>query len=93
MKKPQKTAIIQSQPNDQWPASDVSMVRLADITAYARNARTHSPAQVAKIAASVREWGWTNPVLLDEEGGLIARHGRVEAERLGETVKDGEAAA
>ena len=39
---------------------------------YARNARTHSPAQVDQIAASMREWGWTNPVLIDENGMIIA---------------------
>jgi DNA modification methylase len=48
---------------------------------YARNARTHSDAQVAQIAGSIREFGWTNPVLIDEEGGLIAGHGRVLAAR------------
>lgn len=48
---------------------------------YARNSRTHSDAQVAQIAASMREWGWTNPVLIDERGGLIAGHGRVLAAR------------
>ncbi|KAG0013731.1 hypothetical protein BGZ81_000867, partial [Podila clonocystis] len=44
---------------------------------YARNARTHSDAQVAQIAASIREFGWTNPVLVDGESGIIAGHGRV----------------
>lgn len=48
---------------------------------YARNSRTHSDAQVAQIAASMREWGWTNPVLIDEGGGIIAGHGRVLAAR------------
>jgi hypothetical protein len=48
---------------------------------YARNARTHSGAQVAQIAASMREWGWTNPVLVDPEGMVIAGHGRVLAAR------------
>lgn len=48
---------------------------------FARNARTHSPAQVDQIAASMREWGWTNPVLMDETGTIIAGHGRVEAAR------------
>lgn len=53
---------------------------------YARNARTHSDAQVAQIAASIREFGWTNPVLIDEDGGIIAGHGRVLAARqLGQT--------
>src|SRR5690606_26356416 len=49
---------------------------------YARNARTHSPAQVAKIAASIREWGWTNPILIDERGTILAGHGRVLAAQL-----------
>jgi ParB-like chromosome segregation protein Spo0J len=44
---------------------------------YARNARTHSAEQVDQIAASIREWGWTVPVLVDEQGGIIAGHGRV----------------
>ncbi|MDP1925755.1 MAG: site-specific DNA-methyltransferase [Thiobacillus sp.] len=48
---------------------------------YARNSRTHSDAQVAQIAASMREWGWTSPVLVDEAGGIIAGHGRVLAAR------------
>ena len=48
---------------------------------YARNSRTHSDAQVAQIAASVREFGWTNPVLIDGENGIIAGHGRVLAAR------------
>lgn len=44
---------------------------------YARNSRTHSDAQVAQIAASIKEFGFTNPVLIDGEGGIIAGHGRV----------------
>lgn len=44
---------------------------------YARNSRTHSPEQVAQIAASIREFGFTNPVLIDAAGGIIAGHGRV----------------
>lgn len=44
---------------------------------YARNARTHSPEQVGQIAASMREFGWTYPVLVDEEDSIIAGHGRV----------------
>jgi ParB-like chromosome segregation protein Spo0J len=44
---------------------------------YARNSRTHSDAQVAQIAASIKEFGFTNPVLIDAEGGIIAGHGRV----------------
>jgi ParB-like chromosome segregation protein Spo0J len=48
---------------------------------YARNSRTHTDEQVAQIAASIREFGWTNPVLLDEQDGIIAGHGRVLAAR------------
>ena len=51
---------------------------------YARNARTHSDEQVGQIAASIKEWGWTTPVLVDEDGGIIAGHGRtMAAKRLG----------
>ena len=52
-----------------------------DLIPYARNARTHSAAQVAEIAGSIREFGFTNPVLIDPEGGIIAGHGRVLAAR------------
>lgn len=48
---------------------------------YARNSRTHSDAQVAQIAASIREFGFTSPVLVDEANGIIAGHGRVLAAR------------
>ena len=48
---------------------------------YARNSRTHSDEQVAQIAASIREFGFTNPVLIDGEDGIIAGHGRVLAAR------------
>ena len=44
---------------------------------YARNSRTHSDAQVAQIAGSIREFGFTNPCLIDAQDGLIAGHGRV----------------
>ena len=50
--------------------------RCAALIPYARNARTHSD-QVAQIAASIREFGFTNPVLIDEADGIIAGHGRV----------------
>ena len=48
---------------------------------YARNARLHDDSHVAQIAASLREWGWTFPVLVDEQDGIIAGHGRVLAAR------------
>jgi hypothetical protein len=56
--------------------------RCSALIPYARNARTHSDQQVAQIAASIREFGFTNPVLIDEEDGIIAGHGRVLAAHL-----------
>ena len=53
-----------------------------DLVPYARNSRTHSDAQVAQIAASIKEFGFTNPVLIDADGGIIAGHGRVLAARV-----------
>jgi ParB-like chromosome segregation protein Spo0J len=44
---------------------------------YVRNPRTHSAKQIAQIAASIKQWGWTTPVLVDEDGVIIAGHGRV----------------
>ena len=67
-----------------WPADRVERRPVASLVPYARNARTHSEAQVAQLAASVTEWGWTTPVLVDEAGQIIAGHGRVlAAQRLG----------
>lgn len=69
-----------------WPADKVEKRAIADLIPYARNARTHSDEQVAQIAASIREWGWTNPILVDEEGTIIAGHGRIQAaQKLGIT--------
>lgn len=66
-----------------WPAAKVVMRAVDKLVPYARNARTHSDAQVAQIAASITEWGWTTPVLIDPEGGIIAGHGRIlAAQRL-----------
>jgi ParB-like chromosome segregation protein Spo0J len=56
--------------------------RCAALIPYARKARAHSDQQVAQIAASIREFGFTNPVLIDEEDGIIAGHGRVLAAHL-----------
>jgi ParB-like chromosome segregation protein Spo0J len=55
--------------------------RLGELIPYVRNPRTHSDAQVAQIAGSIREFGWTNPVLVDGANGIIAGHGRVLAAR------------
>ena len=50
-----------------------------DLIPYARNSRTHSDEQVAQISASIKEFGFTNPILIDEDGLIIAGHGRVQA--------------
>ena len=55
----------------------IERVSIESLIPYARNSRTHSDAQVAQIAASIREFGFTNPVLIDKDGGIIAGHGRV----------------
>jgi DNA modification methylase len=65
----------------EWPADKVERWAVDRLIPYARNARTHDEAQVAQIAASIREWGWTSPVLVDPEGMIIAGHGRVLAAR------------
>ena len=69
-------------PEISWPADAVSRVPTASLIPSARNARTHSDAQVSQIAASIREWGWTVPVLVDEQGTLIAGHGRLLAAQV-----------
>ena len=71
---------------DEWHADQVERWPLAKLIPYARNARTHSDEQIKQIAASIREFGFTNPVLVNEEGTLIAGHGRVlGAQQLGIT--------
>ena len=57
------------------------IVAVEDLVPYALNSRTHSDAQVAQLAASIREFGFTNPILIDEANNLIAGHGRVLAAR------------
>lgn len=67
-----------------WAANSVKRMPTSKLVPYARNSRTHSPDQVDQIAASIREWGWTTPVLVDESGMIIAGHGRVmAAKKLG----------
>ena len=70
-----------SDPICNWPADRVERWPLERVVPFARNARTHGSKQVEQIAASMREWGWTNPILVDEAGTIIAGHGRVEAAR------------
>jgi ParB-like chromosome segregation protein Spo0J len=55
--------------------------RVEDLIPRVNNPRTHNREQVASIAASIKEFGWTNPVLIDEENGIIAGHARCAAAR------------
>jgi hypothetical protein len=64
-----------------WPADKVERWSIDRLIPYAKNARTHTDAQVAAIAASIKEWGWTSPALVGEDGGLIAGHARILAAR------------
>jgi len=67
-----------------WPADNLERWPIEKLTPYARNTRTHTPAQIDAIAASIKEWGWTMPVLADEDGTLIAGHARIQAaQKLG----------
>ena len=69
---------------DNWPATKVQLTSTNKLIPYARNSRTHSDEQVSEIAASIKEWGFTTPVLVDEESTLIAGHGRLlAAQKLG----------
>lgn len=67
--------------NEQPTALKITYRPVDDLIPYARNARVHSERQINQIAASIREFGFTVPVLLDGENGIIAGHGRVEAAR------------
>jgi DNA modification methylase len=63
------------------PADKVERWSIDRLIPYARNSRVHSAEQVAQLAASIKEWGWTNPILVDTDGQIIAGHGRLEAAR------------
>ena len=63
-------------------AAQVEQRNPRELIPYANNARTHSDEQVAQIAASIKEFGFNNPILIDKDGGIIAGHGRVSAAYL-----------
>ena len=65
-----------------WPAEKIETRKVKILVPYANNARTHSDNQIDQIAESIKEWGWTVPVLIDEQDGIIAGHGRVLAANL-----------
>jgi DNA modification methylase len=65
-------------------AKTIEWLETKGLIPYAKNSRTHSDAQVAQIAGSIKEFGFNNPVLIDEDNGIIAGHGRVmAAQKLG----------
>jgi ParB-like chromosome segregation protein Spo0J len=57
----------------------IENIAVEKLIPYARNAKRHDPAQISKLAGSIREFGFNNPVLIDAENGIIAGHGRVMA--------------
>jgi len=59
-----------------WPADKVERWAIDRLIPYAKNARTHTDAQIAAIAASVKEWGWTTPVLVGEPGSSASPRSR-----------------
>jgi ParB-like chromosome segregation protein Spo0J len=84
--RPRKSAPTLADVEALWPADQVERWPLAKLIPYARNARTHSDEQIKQIAASIREFGFTNPVLVDEQGTLICGHGRLlAAQQIGIT--------
>jgi ParB-like chromosome segregation protein Spo0J len=66
-------------PTRPWPAARVEHWPIERLIPYANNPRLHSEADLDKIGASILEWGWTNPPLVDENGVVVAGHGRVGA--------------
>ena len=84
-----RRAFFCRRPNGAAPAFEESILntltveyrKVEALIPYARNPRTHSEAQIAKIAGSIVEFGWTNPVLVDGDNGIIAGHGRLAAAR------------
>ena len=63
------------------PADNHQTLSIDKLIPYAKNSRTHSDAQVAQIAASIQEWGFTTPILIDDQHSVIAGHGRLAAAR------------
>ena len=77
-----KSATAAKKPSVAWPAAKVEIWPIERLTANPRNARIHNPEQIEQIRASLREFGWTMPVLVRENGMLIAGHGRLTAAKL-----------
>jgi len=57
----------------------IEQLKVGDLIPYVNNSRTHSDEQVMQVASSIKEFGFTNPILIDDDGGIIAGHGRLMA--------------
>jgi ParB-like chromosome segregation protein Spo0J len=68
--------------NEHFRDLKIEMLPVDSLRPYRRNPRTHSHRQIQQIAASIQKFGFTNPVLIDEERRVIAGHGRIEAAKL-----------
>ena len=71
--------MVSDQQMSAWPADNPERRSIESLIPYAGNPMTHPPAQIELLKRSLREFGWTMPVLVDEDGGIIAGHGRVMA--------------
>src|SRR5690349_7195102 len=71
-----------------WPAIKIELVPIESLLPYAKNARTHSAAQIEKIASLMRQFGVTTPILRDEDGMVIAGHARLSAASLNRAQGD-----
>src|ERR1700730_2461216 len=76
---PTQSEFAEAGPTRPWPAERIEYWAIERLIPYANNARLHSEGDIDKLADSFRRWGWTNPVLVDEHGVLIAGHGWVRA--------------
>lgn len=66
--------------NEKFYAS--KKIKINDLKPYKNNARMHNPSQIDQIAAAIEEFGFTNPILIDDKNNLIAGHGRIEAAKI-----------
>lgn len=76
-----ESATVDKSTSPLWPADKVERRPIASLEPFIRNARMHSAEQVKQIVESIKQWGWTVAVLIDEAGGIIAGHARVMAAR------------
>lgn len=68
----------------EWPADEVARKAVSSLVPFAKNNRIHADDQIDQVARSITEWGWTNPVLITEDGTIIAGHAQVlAAQKLG----------